>query len=852
MKKGFVILLITGAFFAGIISPLGNQIAYATESTTETVSEEAETEIIGEASTEEIENNEDIRQYTYDFIVTEDMDKAEVDAYRESLIAEWKVDSTEITQMEYATASEYASTTDGYLYEGVDGAITWKVDSAGVLYLTGNGDYEGVYLEDERKTVPQWSSDDVCLKIKKAVVNVTGITSLRYFFYNCQYMESVDLSGLDTSNVTSMATMFGQCCSLKSVDFSNLDTSKVKYMTNLFYGCTELESINLSNVDTGNVVSMGSMFMFCKALETVDVSSFDTSKVTTMAGMFNTCINLTQIDISNFNTGNLTDMTCMFNFCKKLQEVDFSNHDLSKVESTLSMFQCCYALKKADFTGTKLRNLIEVHVMFNQCEALESLDVSGFNISKVKNICYMFAHCKALTELDVSNFDTSNVTDMEALFVECGMKEIDISMFDMSKCKKTTAMFYNCANLEKVNLPDTMTQIGVDAFNKSVNLKYLYTPQSLTAIGENAFYGCENTVLKCYPNTYAHTWAVENGQKYELIDHTHKYEETALVYADCTGTGLFRGNCAHEGCEAYYTKWHQGLHNIIIDKAVQATCINTGLTEGSHCSICKETLVAQQEVAKTGHTIVTDKAVAATCQNTGLTEGSHCSVCEKVIVEQKKLNKVGHDYQKTITKAKVNKKGSIKTLCTMCGKQSGKTTTINAIKSVKLSKTSYTYNGKERKPSVTITDTKGKKLKKNTDYKVTYAKDCKNPGKYTVTIKFKGNYTGTKKLTYTIKPKAVSISKLSAKSKGFKVTWKKGTKISGYQIQYSTSSKFTDKKTVTKTISGSKTTSKTITKLKAKKKYYVRVRTYKTVKVDGKSKKIYSSWSDVKKVTTKK
>ncbi|MGN0522144.1 MAG: fibronectin type III domain-containing protein, partial [Eubacterium sp.] len=77
--------------------------------------------------------------------------------------------------------------------------------------------------------------------------------------------------------------------------------------------------------------------------------------------------------------------------------------------------------------------------------------------------------------------------------------------------------------------------------------------------------------------------------------------------------------------------------------------------------------------------------------------------------------------------------------------------------------------------------------------------------------------------------------------------WKKlTTQTTGYQIQYSTSSKFTKAKTVT--VSKNSTTSKTISKLKANKKYYVRVRTYKTV--DG--KKIYSAWSKAKSVTTKK
>lgn len=94
-----------------------------------------------------------------------------------------------------------------------------------------------------------------------------------------------------------------------------------------------------------------------------------------------------------------------------------------------------------------------------------------------------------------------------------------------------------------------------------------------------------------------------------------------------------------------------------------------------------------------------------------------------------------------------------------------------------------------------------------------------------------------------------SITKVESKAKGFKVTWKKKSKIKGYQIQYSTSSKFKKSSTKSKTISKAKTKSATISKLKGcNKKYYVRVRTYKT----SKGKKIYSSWSKTKKVTTLK
>ena len=169
---------------------------------------------------------------------------------------------------------------------------------------------------------------------------------------------------------------------------------------------------------------------------------------------------------------------------------------------------------------------------------------------------------------------------------------------------------------------------------------------------------------------------------------------------------------------------------------------------------------------------------------------------------------------------------------------------------VKLSKTSYTYDGKAKKPTVTVKDSNGKTINKKY-YKVSYSNN-KNVGQATVKVTFKDKYKGTVlKETFKIVPKATTISKVKASSKGFTVTWKKQkTQTTGYQIQYSTSSKFKNAETVT--VKKNTTTSKKITKLKAKKKYYVRVRTYKTVKVNGKSKKIYSAWSEKKTVTTKK
>lgn len=240
---------------------------------------------------------------------------------------------------------------------------------------------------------------------------------------------------------------------------------------------------------------------------------------------------------------------------------------------------------------------------------------------------------------------------------------------------------------------------------------------------------------------------------------------------------------------------------------------------------------------------------APTCSAAGIRTYT-CKICGETKTES--IAKTAHTYVTSITRAAVGKNGSIVKKCSVCGETAG-STAIYAPKTITLSKTKYVYNGTARKPSVTVKDSRGKKLKNGTDYTVSYSSGRKNVGVYTVTIKFKGNYSGTGKKTFTIIPKSTSISKLAGKTKGFTVKWKKLTsQITGYQLQYSTSSKFTAKTTKTVTISKSRTTSKVVSRLKAKKKYYVRIRTYKTVKTNGRSGKFYGNWSKAGTVTTKK
>lgn len=247
--------------------------------------------------------------------------------------------------------------------------------------------------------------------------------------------------------------------------------------------------------------------------------------------------------------------------------------------------------------------------------------------------------------------------------------------------------------------------------------------------------------------------------------------------------------------------------------------------------------------------LVTDPAKDASCFATGLTEGVHCGACGTVITKQEIVNKKAHKKAEAVTKARVGENGQITEVCLVCGAVL-KTTTIYAPKTLTLSPSSYTYNGKSRKPTVKIKDSKGKTIKASS-YKVRYDSGRKYIGKYYVNIIFKGNYSGTMYKSFTIRPKATSISRITASSKGFTVKWKKQTaQTTGYQIQYSTKSSFKGAKTVK--ITKNKTVSRKISKLKAKQKYYVRVRTYKNIKVNNKTVAYYSAWSKAKTVKTKK
>ena len=247
-------------------------------------------------------------------------------------------------------------------------------------------------------------------------------------------------------------------------------------------------------------------------------------------------------------------------------------------------------------------------------------------------------------------------------------------------------------------------------------------------------------------------------------------------------------------------------HDYTVTKDTQPSCTQNG-EYVEHCSKCGYDNITTRKAL--GHNA--DKVYSktdASCTEDGV-YSYHCSRCEKDITET--TNKLGHNYKKVVSAPTCIKQGCTTHKCSRCGN-------------------SYADN---------YTEALGHKwnsgkIKKQPTFKAAGTKT------FTCSVCKKTKNASVAKL---ISP---TVSKLTAGKKQFTATWKKAPTVAGYEIQYATNSKFSKAKRVV--VKGDKTTKKAFKNLSAKKKYYVRVRAYKTIN----GKKVYSTWSKAKSVTTKK
>ncbi len=616
---------------------------------------------------------------------------------------------------------------------------------------------------------------------------------------------------------------FDSCTYLTKVEIAD---SVTVIEPQAFFNCDFLSDIKLPP----NLTEIADyLFCYCKSLETVKIPD----KITSIGhSAFYHCESLVSIDIPQTVTE--IESSAFYN-CNSLEKVVIPE-GVSEIKR--ETFYSCENLNSLKIPNTVTSIGVSA---FSYCSSLKKLELPEV-VDYIGSDC--FCGCSSLEDINMP----------------CSLKEIEDSTFS------------GCKSLSNIEIPKNVISIGEYAFNNCKRLEKVFVPRNVEFVFDNAFKNCNNLLYIIIENSECIIFDAASTLPTQAIIYG-AYNSTAKIYAEKYGREF--KNCVHD--------------NLIIYSYKEATCEEDGYEEAYYCPDCNQ-WIWKVVIPSKGHLteteyVTTNKAginkygeKRVECQNNGCAY-AHTKIIDSVDsptlsysittyngktrtpkIEIKDCSgnclKKGIDYDVNWNDAERMAIGRYYVTITFKGDYEGKVTKSFKINPKKISKatlgtTSYYYNGSTKKPTVTVKA--GDKVilsaKKtgNSNVSLSYASGRKKPGTYKVSIKGKGNYTGTITKTFKIKVKNTSVKSLTKGSKRFTVKWSKldSKYITGYQIRYSKNSSMSNAKKTT--LISRSTTSKTIKGLSAKKKYYVQIRTYK--KIDGKI--YYSDWSTKKMVTTK-
>lgn len=355
-------------------------------------------------------------------------------------------------------------------------------------------------------------------------------------------------------------------------------------------------------------------------------------------------------------------------------------------------------------------------------------------------------------------------------------------------------------HVKTVTFEDGVTSVGTYALTTdglggktTSNVESVTICSSITSIGESAFN--RNSVKNIY--IYSKNVTFGNNAIYSGTTIFGYSGSTAETYAKKNGN-TFVAMCQ--------------THTENIKNAKEATCTENGYTGEKVCSVCGAVTEYGHTTAALDHDYQVMNQKDATCTEPGYSGDSICSRCNDVKSEGTVIDKLDHEWE---TEYRIDKEPT----CTEKGDKSIHCANCSATKDlVEIDATGHKYTHVIQKAQIG---------KAGREYdKCTTCGSQKNG-----------------KMIKALTPQKTVLKKLKSGKKAFTVSWTKKA-YSGYQIRYSLKSSM--KSATYKSVSVSKTSFK-VKKLKTRKKYYVQIRTYKTV--DG--KKCYSAWSSAKKVKTK-
>lgn len=443
-------------------------------------------------------------------------------------------------------------------------------------------------------------------------------------------------------------------------------------------------------------------------------------------------------------------------------------------------------------------------------------NISDYAFSYEYNNLETVTIADSVTDIGKSAFD--NCTKLTKVVIGSGVVNIGESAF--FGCEKLTTIvlpegicvigseaFRACLNLKSINLPNTLKKIGNYAFLGCSSLQSLEIPNSISSISYYSFGGCSSIKSVIIPDniTNISPWAfvdctglekITIGKNVKSIGEYAFYNCSNLKNVDIPNGVISIGNYA------FY--WCTSLKTITIPTTV--TSIGDAVFE------CCYNFT---DIYYLGSKTQWEKINISSVENSYLNNAT-----KHYNTSQEKTNICSHEYGNAVVtkKATISENGSKTYTCKTCGYV--KKSTIYRVGSVSLSKSSYTYDGTVKKPTVLVKDYKGNTLKKNTDYTVKYDSGRKNIGNYKVTVTFKNNYSGKKVLSFDIVLGKTSKISASPSSNAITLKWNSVKNATGYTVYRKLDGKW-------KSIKVTTSTSFKVTGLSAGTKYNFAIKAYR-------------------------